>query len=75
MKEIDPIGESDTEIGHIVGIDDKNTIQMTIGWKILEISKTKDMREKIKIIVKTSQNFTNNESIKRNGNKIYVSIF
>ena len=69
MKEIDPIAETDytvetectTEIGHIVGIDHETTIkmttemiiEMTIEKKIIGISKTRDIREDIKIIIKT----------------------
>ena len=51
MKEIDPIVEIDTEIGHVVGIE--TTLKMTIEKKIIGISKTRDIREDIKIIIKT----------------------
>ena len=58
-----------TEIGHIVGIDHKTTIkmtrevtiemttemiiEMTIEKKIIGISKTRDIRENLRIIIKT----------------------
>ena len=65
MKETDPITETDytietkcmTEIGHIVGMDHKTTIkmiiEMTIEKKTIGIPKTRDIRENIKIIIKT----------------------
>ena len=65
MKEIDSIAETDytvetectTEIGHMVGIDHETTIkmiiEMTIEKKIIGISKTRDIRENVKIIIKT----------------------
>ena len=47
MKEIDPIAETDTEIGHIVGIETtiKMTIEVTTEKKIIGISKTGDKRK------------------------------
>ena len=65
MKEIDPIAKTDysvgtkcmTEIGHVVGIE--ATIKMTIEVTtemIIEMTierKTRDIRENIKIIIKT----------------------
>ena len=58
-----------TEIGHIVGIDHKTTVKMTIDMtvemptemiiemtiekRIIGISKTRDIRENLKIIIKT----------------------
>ena len=41
IKEIGPI----TETGHIVEIDHKTTVEMTIGKKIIGISKIRDIRE------------------------------
>ena len=66
MKEIDPIAETDytvetecmTEIGHIVGIYYETTIkmitEMTIEKKLIGISKTRNIRENIEIIIKTN---------------------
>ena len=50
-----------TEIGHIVGIDHETTIrmtiegtrEMTIGRKTIGILKNRDIRENIKITIKT----------------------
>ena len=64
MKEIDLIAEINytvetecTETDHIVGIDCetniKLTIEMTIEKKFIGISKNRDIKENIKIIVKT----------------------
>ena len=60
MKEKDLIAETDytvetecTETDHIVGIDHKTTIKLTIEKKIIGISKNRDIRENIKIIIKT----------------------
>ena len=67
MKEIHPIAKTDSEIGHVVGIEttikmtievtmDMTTemiIEMTIGKKIIGISKTRDIQENIKFIIKT----------------------
>ena len=69
MKEIYLIAETDytietecTEIGHMVGIDHKTTIRMTIEGTIemttvmiieMKIIETRDIRKNIKTIIKT----------------------